>query len=108
MGDSLGSGRRVIADVDQRGRVSLAKFGFRSMQVVIDTTDDGGLTIHPAIAMTVAEAAHYGDPEAVRLLEQALASAREGRLQPLPLRSKGRARDPGRSRIPTRPGRSPC
>jgi len=78
----------VIVDVDDRGRLSLARFGFRSMQVVVDTTDDGGLVIHPAIPMTPAEAAHYGGPEAVRLLEQALAAAREGRLAPLRLRSK--------------------
>lgn len=81
--------RRVIVDVDERGRVSLARFGFRSMQVVVDSTDDGGLVLHPAIALTPAEAAHYGDPEAVRLLEQALASARAGRLAPLRLRSRG-------------------
>jgi len=80
--------RRVIVEVDGRGRLSLARFGFRSMQVVVDPTDDGGLVIHPAIAMTPAEAAHYGDPEAVRLLEEALASARAGRLAPLRLRSQ--------------------
>jgi hypothetical protein len=80
--------RRVIVDVDDRGRLSLARFGFRSMQVIVDSMDDGGLVLHPAIAMTPAEAAHYGEPEAVRLLEQALASAREGRLAPLRLRSQ--------------------
>jgi len=80
--------RRVILDVDDRGRVSLARFGFRSMQVVVDFTEDGGLVLHPAIALTPAEAAHYGDPEAVRLLEQALASAGKGRLSPLRLRSE--------------------
>jgi hypothetical protein len=61
--------RRVIVDVDDRGRRSLARFGFRSMQVVVDSTEDGGLVLHPAIALTRAEAAHYGHPEAVRLLE---------------------------------------
>jgi len=86
--------RRVIIDVDERGRVSLARFGFRSMQVVVDSTDDGGLVLHPAIALTPAEAAHYGDPEAVRLLEQALASAREGRLAPLRPRREGMAGEP--------------
>ena len=80
--------RRLIVDIDERGRLSLARFGFRSMQVVIDSTDDGGVTIHPAVALTAAEAAHYGNPEAIRLLEQALASAREGRLEPLRLRSE--------------------
>jgi hypothetical protein len=80
--------RRVIVDVDDRGRLSLARFGIRSMQVVVDTTDDGGLILHRAIALTPAEAAHYGDPEAMRLLEEAPAAAREGRLAPLRLRSK--------------------
>jgi len=80
--------RRLIVDIDDRGRLSLARFGFRSMQVVIDSTDDGGVIIHPAVALTAAEAAHYGNPEAIRLLEQALASAREGRLEPLRLRSE--------------------
>ena len=51
--------RRVILEIDERGRVSLARFGFRSMQVVVDPTDDGGLVLHPAIALTPAEAAHY-------------------------------------------------
>ena len=80
--------RRVIVDIDERGRLSLARFGFRSMQVVVGSTDDGGLVVHPAIAMTPAEAAHYRDPEAIRLLDQALTSAREGRLTPLRLRSE--------------------
>ena len=85
--------RRVIVEVDERGRVSLARFGFRSMQVVVESTDDGGLMLHPAVALTAAEAAHYGDPEAVRLLEQALSSARQGRLSPLRLRSEAPAGD---------------
>lgn len=85
--------RRVIVEVDERGRVSLARFGFRSMQVVVESTDDGGLMLHPAVALTAAEAAHYGDPEAVRLLEQALSSARQGRLSSLRLRSEAPAGD---------------
>jgi hypothetical protein len=79
---------RVILDVDDRGRVSLGKFGFRSMQVVADSTGDGGLILHPAVAMTPAEAAHYRNPEAVRLLDQAMSSASEGRLKKLELRSE--------------------
>ncbi len=78
---------RVILDVDDRGRVSLGKLGFRSMQVVADSTGDGGLILHPAVAMTPAEAAHYQNPEAVRLLNQAMASASEGRLEKLQLRT---------------------
>jgi hypothetical protein len=82
--------RRVILDVDDRGRVSLGKLGFRSMQVVADPTDDGGLIIHPAVAMTPAELAHYQNPEAVAALDAALESANEGRLSTLRLKS-----DPG-------------
>ena len=67
--------------------MSLAKFGIRSMQLVAESTADGGLIIHPAIALTPAEAAHYRDPEAVSRLDEALAAAAEGRLQPLTLRS---------------------
>jgi len=79
--------RRAILDVDDRGRVSLAKFGFRSMQVVADSTSDGGLILHPAVAMTPAEAAHYQNPDAIRLLDQAMTSASEGRLRRFELRS---------------------
>jgi len=79
--------RRVILDVDDRGRVSLGKLGFRSMQVVADSTDDGGLILHPAVPMTPAEAAHYQNPEAVAALNAALESANEERLSTLRLRS---------------------
>jgi hypothetical protein len=41
-----------------------------------------------------AEAAHYGDPEAVRLLEQAKRSTQEGRLAPLRLRSNPSGQGP--------------
>lgn len=73
--------RRVILDVDDRGRVSLGKLGFRSMQIVADPTDDGGLIIHPAVPMTPAELAHYQNPESVTALNAALDSANEGRLR---------------------------
>lgn len=79
--------RRVILDVDDRGRVSLGKLGFRSMQIVADSTDDGGLIIHPAVPMTPAELAHYQDPESVAALNAALKSANEGRLSTFTLRS---------------------
>ena len=79
--------RRVILDVDDRGRVSLGKLGFRSMQVVADPTDDGGLILHPAVPMTPAELAHYQRPEAVAALDAAIASANAGRLGTLRLRS---------------------
>lgn len=84
---SAPQGRRVIIEADDRGRVSLGRFGIRSMQLVAESTADGGVIIHPAIALTPAEAAHYGDPEAVRLLDEALEASKEGRLKSLTLRS---------------------
>jgi hypothetical protein len=79
--------RRVILEVDDRGRVSLGKLGFRSMQVVADSTSDGGLILHPAVAMTPAELAHYQNPDAVKSLDEAITSANEGRLSGFKLRS---------------------
>jgi hypothetical protein len=73
--------------LDDRGRVSLGKLGFRSMQVVADSTSDGGLIIHPAAAMTPAELAHYQNSDAVGLLEEASRSANEGRVSRIGLRS---------------------
>ena len=78
---------RVILEVDDRGRVSLGKLGFRSMQLVAELTSDGGLMLHPAVAITSAELAHYQNPDAVRRLDEAIASANEGRLTTLRLRS---------------------
>ncbi len=71
--------RRVILEVDDRGRVSLGKVGFRSMQVVADSTGDGGLILHPAVTMTPAEATDDKNPAAVVLLDRAMVSASEGR-----------------------------
>lgn len=78
---------RVVIDVDDRGRVSLARFGFKSTQVVVDTTESGGLILHPAVALTPDEVSHYADPDAVQLLNQGLADLREGRTQQGVLRS---------------------
>ena len=80
--------RRTILDIDDRGRVSLAKLGFRSMQVIADSTDDGGLIIHPAVAVTPAELAHYQNPDAVAALNTAMESVNRGRLSSLTLRSR--------------------
>ena len=79
---------RVVLDVDNRGRVSLGKFGFRSMQVVASSTGDGGLILYPAVVMTPAEAAHYQNPEAIELLNRAMGSAASGELTPFELRSQ--------------------
>ena len=79
--------RRVILEVDDRGRVSLGKLGFRSMQVLADSTDDGGLILHPVVPLTPAEFAHYQNPVAVAALDAAIESANAGRLTRLRLRS---------------------
>jgi hypothetical protein len=78
---------RVLIEADDRGRVSLGRFGIRSMQLLAEQTPDGGVVLHPAVAMTAAEAAHYGDPEAVRLLNESLAAADAGRVDTFEMRS---------------------
>ncbi|HUP17938.1 MAG TPA: hypothetical protein VM848_18055 [Acidimicrobiia bacterium] len=79
--------RRVVIDVDARGRVSLARFGLKDTQIVVDPLPDGGLALHPAVALTPAEAAHYSDPSAQATLERGLKDASEGRLRATRLRS---------------------
>lgn len=79
--------RRVIVDVDARGRVSLARFGLKNTQIVVDPLPDGGLVIHRAVALTPAEAAHYNDGSAQAALERGLDDARAGRVRHVKLRS---------------------
>jgi hypothetical protein len=85
---SADQGRRVIVDVDGRGRVSLARFGLKSTQLVVDEFPDGGLVIHRAIALTPVEAAHYLNQTAVAALDRALAEAESGALRKVSLRSQ--------------------
>jgi hypothetical protein len=79
---------RTIIDVDARGRVSLARFGLKGTQLVVDRLPDGGLVLQQAVALTPAEAAHYRDPAAVAALEQGLADVEAGRIKRGKLRSK--------------------
>ena len=72
---------RVIVDVDARGRVSLARFGLKATQLVVDSLPDGGLVLHPAVALTPAEANHYQDPSSRAVLDQGFADAQAGRVQ---------------------------
>jgi hypothetical protein len=81
-------GRRVVVDVDSRGRVSLARFGLKNTQMIVNELDDGGMILHPAIVMTPAEARHYADPDAVNALDEAIRSAQAGELERLKLRSQ--------------------
>lgn len=82
--------KRVVLDVDSRGRVSLARFGIKDTQLVVEELPDGGVALHPAVVMTPAEARHYTDPEAVAALNRALEAAAAGDTQPLTLRSQRR------------------
>ncbi len=80
--------KRIVVDVDRRGRVSLARFGIKDTQLVVEELDDGGLAMYPAIVMTPAEARHYANPEAVAKLEQALASVKSGNVRTHQLKSQ--------------------
>jgi hypothetical protein len=88
------SKQRVIVDVDARGRVSLARFGVKSTQLVVDSLPDGGLVLHEAVALTPAEAAHYRDPAAVAALELGLSDADAGRIRKGKLRSESKQDTP--------------
>ena len=79
--------RRTIIDVDARGRVSLARFGLKDTQLVVDRLPDGGLVLQQAMAVTPAEAAHYQNPEARAALERGLADIAAGRIRRDSLRS---------------------
>lgn len=79
---------RTIVDVDARGRVSLAGFGIKYTQVLVDQLPDGGLAMHRAIALTPAEASHFTDPIAQAALERELKDARAGRVRKATLRSE--------------------
>lgn len=78
---------RVIVDVDERGRVLLARFGLKGTQLVVDQLPDGGLVLHRAVALTPTEAGHYLNPEAVSALDRALREVEEGELSDARLRS---------------------
>jgi hypothetical protein len=82
---------RVIIDVDARGRVSLARFGLKATQLVVDTLPDGGLVLHTAVALTPAEANHYQDPSARAALEHGFADAQAGRVRQGELRTASTA-----------------
>lgn len=81
------SKQRVIVDVDARGRVSLARFGVKATQLVVDSLPDGGLVLHEAVAMTPTEVAHHRDPAAVAAFERGLSDAEAGRIRQGKLRS---------------------
>jgi hypothetical protein len=79
---------RTVVDVDSRGRVSLARFGIKSTQLVVEQLEDGGVVLHPAVVLTPAEARHYRDPRAIAALDEALAAVHRGDPRPMTLRSE--------------------
>jgi len=80
--------KRIVVDVDERGRVSLARFGIKDTQMVVEELEDGGIALHRAVVMTPAEARHYANPAAIELLDRALTSAEGGKTRPYRLRSQ--------------------
>ncbi len=72
---------RVIVDVDARGRVSLARFGLKATQLVVDSLPDGGLVLRPAVALAPVEADHYQDLSARAVLEHGFADAQAGHVR---------------------------
>lgn len=76
-----------MVDVDARGRVSLARYGLKDTQVVVEEIDDGGLVLYPAVVLTPAEVRHLGDPAAIAALDEALAAVDRGDLFAMKLRS---------------------
>jgi hypothetical protein len=89
MTDHHSTTRRVVVEADSRGRVSLAKFGIKDAQLVIEELVDGSLAIHPAVVLTAAEARHYSNPQAVAALDRALEAAGKGKTRSIRLRSQG-------------------
>lgn len=79
--------RRTFIDVDARGWVSLARFGIKDTQLVVDRLPDGGLVLQQAMAVTPVEAAHYRNPEAADAVERGLADVEADRIRPGTLRS---------------------
>lgn len=79
---------RVMIEVDERGRASLAKLGFKNTQLVAEELEAGVFTIQPAVILTKLEAAHYDDPGAMAALVRARASQKEGRVSKGKLRSQ--------------------
>lgn len=81
------TGKRSVAEVDTRGRVSLARYGLKGTQVVVEEIEDGGLVIYPAVVLTPAELRHLRDPEAIAALEDALSSVGRGDVHRLVLKT---------------------
>ena len=73
---------RRFLDVDSRGRVSLAKFGFKDTQLLAIQKEDGSITLEEVVPLTKAELEHFTDPKAMEALQRAWDQAKSGRTEP--------------------------
>jgi hypothetical protein len=71
--------KRSVVEVDGRGRVSLARYGLKDTQLVVEEIEDGGLVLYPAVVLTPAELRHLGDPTAIAALDKALETVSDTR-----------------------------
>lgn len=83
------NGTRRIAEVDDRGRVSLARYGFKDTQVVIDERPDGSLVITEGVVLTMGELEAIYGSDHVRALERALGQASNGDVESVQMGSGG-------------------
>ena len=73
---------RRFLEVDNRGRVSLAKFGYRDTQLLAIQNDDGSITLEEVVPLTRAELEHFTDPESIEALQRAWDQAGTGKAKP--------------------------
>ncbi len=73
---------RRFLDVDSRGRVSVARFGFKDTQLLAVQNDDGSITLEEVVPLTRAEIEHFTDPAAMEALQRAWTQANEGDARP--------------------------
>ncbi|MBT8217790.1 MAG: hypothetical protein HKN74_02155 [Acidimicrobiia bacterium] len=73
---------RRFLDVDSRGRVSLAKFGYKNTQLLAIQDEDGTITLEEVVPLTRAELEHFTDPAAIEALQRAWTQAATGKARP--------------------------
>jgi hypothetical protein len=73
---------RRFLDVDSRGRISLAKFGYRDTQLLAIQQDDGTITLEEVVPLTRAELEHFTDPKSIEALQRAWDQAGKGETKP--------------------------
>ena len=73
---------RRFLDVDSRGRVSVARFGYKDTQLLAIQNDDGSITLQKVVPLTMAELEHFADPAAVEALRRAWNQVESGEARP--------------------------